>query len=528
MLLHADPGLAEAPDFSPEQLEALARGVERKKQKLEEDIQDYIRKKQDELRRYEKELVEKYRKMEGLEPSRDANEPASNTAPNDAIPDSSTTSTSQLAAESATVSNKHGSDETGKRTKHTRVHKREKELCGLVTPIFLPLLDASGDSPGMEGQEVEEKKKKKKEKRRHREDREGDASATSPTKSDHLSPSRGSGKEKENRRTRSRSREGRIEGGENVPPLAATSKQKPKHEAPKNSKPSSMKKPSIRSSRRKRVSLVIDDQIVHPSDNIAEAPPVTSPSETTVSSASASTSSLDSTLDPQLRSVTESDPHIHQEPVHHSLPLSMSLPPSASPTKPTATHTLIPSPSATAKPIPTPHLLYSPPSVTGPTFLSRSRSPPHAIPDHDLDMELDTPLSAPKPPIYADSNELLEEAESDFTSFVGGIDGSGVDDLDQAGSYGYPSSLGASYLESYMQRRPLSVRMKAVEKAELEGGEKERVIAGSGEKGTGKGVEGGEEGVEVDLAVGLVDELKGGGEVEGEEEDEFMGEMEAV
>ena len=28
-------------------------------------------------------------------------------------------------------------DDAVRRTKHTRVHKREKELCGLVTPLFL-------------------------------------------------------------------------------------------------------------------------------------------------------------------------------------------------------------------------------------------------------------------------------------------------------------------------------------------------------------------------------------------------------
>lgn len=36
--------------------------------------------------------------------------------------------------------------------------------------------------------------------------------------------------------------------------------------------------------------------------------------------------------------------------------------------------------------------------------------------------------------------------------------------MNQVGSVGYPSSLGASYLESYMQSRPLSVRMAAAER----------------------------------------------------------------
>src|SRR4051812_34628650 len=44
-------------------------------------------------------------------------------------------------------------EEKTKQKKHTKVHKREKELYGLVTPVFLPLLDARDSSP--------EKKKKK-------------------------------------------------------------------------------------------------------------------------------------------------------------------------------------------------------------------------------------------------------------------------------------------------------------------------------------------------------------------------------
>jgi transcription termination factor NusB len=56
MLLSADPSLAEVPDLRPEQLASLARGVERKQQQLEADIHDYIRRKQDELRSYGREV----------------------------------------------------------------------------------------------------------------------------------------------------------------------------------------------------------------------------------------------------------------------------------------------------------------------------------------------------------------------------------------------------------------------------------------------------------------------------------------
>lgn len=56
MLLHPVPVLAEVPDFSPEQLESLTRNVERKKQKLEEEIKQYIEDKQEELKDYEREV----------------------------------------------------------------------------------------------------------------------------------------------------------------------------------------------------------------------------------------------------------------------------------------------------------------------------------------------------------------------------------------------------------------------------------------------------------------------------------------
>ena len=54
MHLHAAPNLAaEVPGFSREQLDRLARSVEARRQQLEEDINAYIARKQDELRQYE-------------------------------------------------------------------------------------------------------------------------------------------------------------------------------------------------------------------------------------------------------------------------------------------------------------------------------------------------------------------------------------------------------------------------------------------------------------------------------------------
>jgi len=56
MLEHWRPSLAEVPGFSPVQLEQLTRSIEQKKQRLDDDINNYIRRKQDELRRYEQEV----------------------------------------------------------------------------------------------------------------------------------------------------------------------------------------------------------------------------------------------------------------------------------------------------------------------------------------------------------------------------------------------------------------------------------------------------------------------------------------
>src|SRR5262245_27917607 len=56
MLVH-DPSLAEAPGFTTEQLESLTRSVEQKKQRLEADIDAYIKKKQRELAHYEQEVT---------------------------------------------------------------------------------------------------------------------------------------------------------------------------------------------------------------------------------------------------------------------------------------------------------------------------------------------------------------------------------------------------------------------------------------------------------------------------------------
>ncbi|KAF2270119.1 hypothetical protein CC78DRAFT_507762 [Lojkania enalia] len=461
MSLHPDPSLAELTDFSPAQLESLTRSVELKQQKLEDDIRQYISQKQDELRKHEQELIEQYRSMNRAESSRGTHGPVSTTAP---VMDADISPTALSLSSPSTVDqpadSKLGPGEAAKRTKHTRVHKREKELCGLVTPYFLPLLDASETSPT----------KKRKDKRRHREDKVESAGDSSP-QSEQGSPSRDAEKGKETRRSRSRHKEEKMESGEAIMASSETkSHEKKEEKKPKRSttKKSALKHNNTPRPRRKRVSLVIDDQIVLPADNIVDASAVTSPSETATSSASNSTTSLEDMIDPRL--VTRIDTPVHHEPVHHSLPLRMSLP-STSPTKHTG-HTLSESPpSLEYEPLQTTSdsnrtLEYELPQTKTGTYLDPS--PPNT--------DLEIPEYASTTPIYANAPELADRTEEEFSTYVGGIDGSGADDVDQAGSYGYPSSLGASYLESYMKSRPLSVRLAAAEKGELGEREKRELI----------------------------------------------------
>ena len=374
-------------------------------------------------------------------------------APNRASPPSPSPSPSPQLVESADLK-KLGPD-TAKRTKHTRVHKREQELFGLITPIFLPLLDA-GTSPT----------KKKKEK-------QSAAVLQSSPSSDHGSLTRDGETGNENSGSRSTSNDGPMERGEGAEaadgPKEATKetpKENKKPDAMKKSKRAALKKSSLRHNntprpRRKRVSLVIDDQIVLPADNIPELP-LTSPTETTAStnSNSNSTTSLEDYIDPRLVSPhdTPASSHdVHHGPVHHSLDLPRPLP-STSPTKHTS-RVISDSP---------PSLQHEPAQTTARNFLEPSPPRQETIPQYGS-----------RSPAYANEaamTEVEEEEEEDFSTYVGGISGSGVDNVDQAGSYGYPSSLGASYLESYMKSRPLSVRVASAEKAGLAEDEKRALI----------------------------------------------------
>lgn len=343
-------------------------------------------------------------------------------------------------------------EEETKRTKYTRVHKREKELCGLVTPLYLPLLEAQ---PPQAAKKRKEKKKPKEEK--------GESVDKVASALEKGAPSQEPSPAKEQRKTKARQGDEKAEqpesSGAGQENMAAASRT----EADKKPKRSGVRKSSLRNnnlkSRRKRVSLIIDDQIVRPADNITESRS-TSPGET-ASNTSASTPINEDNIDPLLRDAHASPPH--HAPVHHSLPFPIHLP-STSPTKHTG-HTLTSSPRTSE---------YIPPQTVGRTYLDPS--PPRPEHDHIIS-------HSPSAPIYADVVERIEQEEEDdlvggdldsqgFDTYVGGLSGSGVDNVNQSGSYGYPSSLGASYLESYMKSRPLSVRIAAAEKAELEEHEK--------------------------------------------------------
>ncbi|KAG9189328.1 hypothetical protein G6011_06196 [Alternaria panax] len=444
MLLHADPSLAEVPGFTKEQLDALARSVELRRQQLEDDIRDYIKAKQDELRRHGQELVDRYRSMACDHHSASAEQNTTSNAESTASP---------LHPEP---------EERIKQKKHTRVHKREKELYGLVTPVFLPLLDARDSSP-------EKKKKKPKTEVAH--------CANTAADSAQAGASRDAEQSKDDRKSRKDNKDMECAA------LGEPGKENQPAETVKKAKRMTMKKSALRHKdkprpQRKRVSLVIDGQTVRPADTVEE-PPLTSPSSE-ATSASNSTASLDDLIDPRL---TTQEPPVyleHRDAVHHSLPLPMTN------AIDSASKNLSETPKTTSiaaehsPPLPSPRApsiaLGSAQTATR-TFLDPSPSlPPQAA--HFI------PETAGPDPIYstaaATSAELeidnLADDDTNFDTYVGGLHGSGVDDVDQAGSYGYPSSLGASYMESYMQNRPLSVRMQAANKAGLGDEEKRRLL----------------------------------------------------
>jgi hypothetical protein len=318
-------------------------------------------------------------------------------------------------------------EEKAKRTKHTRVQKREKELYGLVTPVFLPLLDARDTSP------QHDKKQQQQQQQPPKSVKTGEAPIVDLNPENPTAAGDGE-KSREGRKSR-REHSDMADSitGSSSAHCEASKKSKRASTTP-TTKKSALRQHSSTKPRRKRVSLVIDGHTVLPADTVIE-PALTSPSSE-ATSASNSTASLDDMIDPRL---TQPEPHIHTEhsdAMHHSLPLPMSNNIHA-PSKP---------------------LIDPPGSIT---------------------------IESARPPILpttVSTTAVAEDDENDqkFNTYVGGLRGSGADDVDQAGSYGYPSSLGASYLESYMQSRPLKVRMEAADKAGLEGVEKREMVEGRG------------------------------------------------
>ncbi|KAI1669373.1 Tymo-45kd-70kd multi-domain protein [Pyrenophora tritici-repentis] len=456
MLLNADPTLAEVPGFTREQLDGLARSVELRRQQLEQDIQHYIRAKQQELRQHEQELVNRYRSMECDQQSASAQGTCTTNAEHIV--------TSPDPRESEPDPDPEPEERT-RQKKHTKVHKREKELYGLVTPVFLPLLDARDTSP--------EKKKKKLSRPEivHR--------AYSAPSISEAGASRDAEHAQEDRKPRMDPRD--MDGialGETVKEkqsadtAATAATAAAAAVAARKSKRSTMKKSALRHkdtprsrSSRKRVSLVIDGHTVLPADTVDE-PPLTSPSSE-ATSASNSTASLDDLIDPRL-TTPETPVYLeHRDAVHHSLPLPMTnairsatkaLSEAQAPISIAADHSP-PSPRS-------PSIPFTAAQTATRSFFDLPPMSQHAQ---------SIPETAGSEPIYPNSTATSAELESDeladedpnFNTYVGGLHGSGVDDVNQVGSYGYPSSLGASYMESYMQNRPLSVRMQAANKAGL-------------------------------------------------------------
>jgi hypothetical protein len=358
-------------------------------------------------------------------------------------------------------------EEKTKQKKHSKVHKRERELYGLVTPAFLPLLDARDASP-----------EKRKEKKLPKPEPVQRANNTANTAQAGAGAARDAERSKDGRKSRKDHQD--MEGTA----VGEPGRESQQPDATKKPKRTTMKKSALRRkdtprTRRKRVSLQIDGQTVLPADTVIE-PPLASPGSATTS-ASNSTASLDDMIDPLLTAEDGAVYIEHRDAVHHSLPLPMSnaihSPIKPLPETPTSISIL-----ASNTP-PSPHTLSMPfgsAQHATRTFLDPS---PGQLPPS-------IPETASPEPIYstsmATSAELdiddLAAEEQHFDTYVGGLHGSGVDDVDQAGSYGYPSSLGASYMESYMQNRPLSVRMNAADKAGLDETEKKKLLEEKGEE----------------------------------------------
>lgn len=283
------------------------------------------------------------------------------------------------------------SEEDLKVSSDTLVRQRDLELCGLITPSFLPLLDASSSRAPKKSQTPQPRRKGTAEIQSSALEKGKPGSTNAEILSDDMT-------------TKETSRE-------NI--------QKKNDEKDPKAKRAPIRKSSLRRVatpkpvvRRKRVSLVIDDQIVHPSDNIGEAV-LTSPASETTTTASASIEDL-------------------QEASKRMMNIGK------------------------ARVSPDNDEMLTDQSASN---VSDEPTSPQAIIDEFLEGDPVTLSPGEREAMYT------HESAAPSSSYVGGYYGSGVDNVDQAGSYGYPSSKGASYMEKYMSERPWSVR-KATAEAE--------------------------------------------------------------
>jgi len=281
------------------------------------------------------------------------------------------------------------SEEDLKVSSDTLVRQRDLELCGLITPSFLPLLDAS--------------------------------SSRAPKKPQTPQPKRNGAAEIQSsalEKGRPKFTNAEIpSGGMTAREISGENSQKKNDEKDPKAKRVPIRKSSLRREvtpkpvvRRKRVSLVIDDQIVHPSDNIGEDALTDPPSETTTTT-SASIEDL-------------------QEAIKRMVSIDK------------------------ARVSPDNDEMFTDQSVSN---VSDEPTSPQAIIDEFLEGDPVTLSPGEREAMYT------HESAAPSSSYVGGYYGSGVDNVDQTGSYGYPSSQGASYMEKYMSERPWSVRKAAAE-----------------------------------------------------------------
>lgn len=347
-----------------------------------------------------------------------------------------------------------------KQKKHGRVQKREKELYGLVTPVFLPLLDAR-ETPSPE----------KSHHHHHNHTKQPPALSTDTTASTASTPSSEPATPASNApqsgtpSPKTSSTTGAMPG--ETPAPAPVLKERSLSDPGKKSRRSSIKKKSAlrhnststNPRNHKRVSLVIDDVVVLPSDIIQE-PVLMSPSSETTS-LETSTASLDDLIDPRLTADTDGPVYTeHTGTVHHSLTPGASA-------NPAMARIPVVAEAAHSPPTPDPRLPpatpFAPPSYATRTFLDPAPERLHVEESAGPEAILASPHDSLEKAASMASTTPADDPE-DFQTYVGGISGSGVADVNQVGSVGYPSSLGASYLESYMQGRPLSVRMAAAER----------------------------------------------------------------